>query len=169
MRWSVILIALLLLAVGCARPTRTPTLTVDWPRYLGTWYELARFDHRFERGLAAVSATYSLRDDGRIAVVNAGHRGGVDGPRSEARGRARIVAPDELSVTFFWPFSGAYRVLALDPGYRWAVVGSDGPDYLWFLHRAPRASAAEWAAMEAAARRAGYDLAGLIRVEQPAP
>lgn len=155
---------------GCAARAPAPPagLAVDWTRYLGTWYELARFDHRFERGLVAVSATYATLPDGRIEVLNAGRKERLDGAVSSARGTARITGPASLSVTFFWPFSGDYRVLALGDGYRWAVIGSSTRSYLWFLHRAPQASPADWAAMEDAARRAGYDLGGLIRVEQPA-
>ena len=138
---------------------------VDWQRYLGTWHELARYDHRFERGLQAVTATYSMREDGRIRVLNAGHRGSPQGERSEAEGVARIVGSNELSVTFFWPFSGAYRVLALGPDYRWAVVGSSGDGYLWYLHRQPQATPEDWSAMETAARTHGYDTGRLLRVE----
>jgi len=154
---------------GCAARAPAPPadLAVDWQRYLGTWYELARFDHFFERGLVATTATYSTRPDGRIAVLNAGRKGALDGAAKQASATARITGPAELSVTFFWPFSGDYRVLALDADYRWAVVGSSTRSYLWFLHRAPQAPAADWQAMERAARDAGYDLAPLIRVPQP--
>ncbi|HAT11876.1 MAG TPA: lipocalin [Planctomycetes bacterium] len=155
------------LAACASRPAPVADApTVDWQRYLGTWYELARYDHRFERGLQAVTATYSMRDDGRIRVVNAGHRGSPQGERREAEAVAKIVSGNELSVTFFWPFSGDYRVLALADDYRWAVVGSSTMAYLWFLHRAPHATPADWTAMEQAAVHAGYDLSGLIRVEQ---
>jgi apolipoprotein D and lipocalin family protein len=169
-RWTLLGgIAAMLLAGCAARAPQPPAgLAVDWQRYLGTWHELARFDHGFERGLVAVTATYAMRPDGGIAVVNAGRRGTLDGTPSSATGRATIAGPASLSVTFFWPFSGDYRVLGLDPGYRWAVVGSSTMAYLWFLHRAPQASAEDWAAMEAVARTAGYDLGGLIRVAQPA-
>ncbi len=154
------------LAACASRPAPVADApTVDWQRYLGTWYELARYDHRFERGLQAVTATYSMRDDGRIRVVNAGHRGSPQGERREAEAVAKIVSGNELSVTFFWPFSGAYRVLALDPAYRWAVVGSSSDGYLWYLHRQPQASPEDWAAMEAAAQARGYDTSRLLRVE----
>ncbi len=159
----------LFMLAGCAEraPQPPPGLTVAWPRYLGTWYELARFDHRFERGLVAITATYSTRPDGRITVLNAGRIGTLDGKPKSASATARITGPATLSITFFWPFSGDYRVLALDPEYRWAVVGSSSRDYLWFLHRSPQAAVADWQAMEHAATDAGYDLTGLIRVVQP--
>jgi lipocalin len=155
---------------GCAAraPVPPPGLRVDWPRYLGTWRELARYDHIFERGLVAVTADYALLPDGRISVLNAGRKATLDGKPSSARGTARIAGPATLSVTFFWPFSADYRVLALAEDYRWAVVGSSSRAYLWFLHRSPKAPPADWAAMEQAATAAGYDLAPLIRVAQPA-
>jgi len=159
-----------LLLSGCAAraPSPPPGLIVDWPRYLGTWYEVARFDHWFERGLVAATATYSTLPDSRISVLNAGRKGMLDGKLKSAEATARITGPASLSVTFFWPFSGDYRVLGLAEDYRWAVVGSSTMSYLWFLHRSPQATAADWAAMELVARSAGYDLSGLIRVQQPA-
>jgi apolipoprotein D and lipocalin family protein len=159
----------LTIAACAARAPAPPAgLVVDWDRYAGRWYELARYDHGFERGLVAVTADYAKLPDGAISVVNAGRRGTLDGTPKRAEARAEAVGPAELSVTFFWPFSGAYRVLALDPGYRWAVVGSSTRGYLWFLHRSPQADPADWAEMEAAATALGYDLAPLIRVQQPA-
>lgn len=160
-------LGLALAACSARAPAPPPGLVVDWQLYAGRWYELARYDHGFERGLVGVTADYTALPDGAIRVVNAGRRGALDGPEKRAEARAEAVGPAELSVTFFWPFSGAYRVLALDPGYRWAVVGSSTRGYLWFLHRSPQADPADWAAMEAAATALGYDLAPLIRVQQP--
>ncbi len=160
------LLALIMGACAARAPEPPAGLTVDWPRYLGRWHELARFDHTFERGLVGVTADYATLPDSRIEVLNAGRRETLDGKLSQARGTARITGPASLSVTFFWPFSGAYRVLALGDDYRWAVVGSSTRSYLWFLHRDPQATPTDWAAMEAVARDAGYDLAGLIRVPQ---
>ncbi len=141
---------------------------MDWARYAGTWHELARYDHGFERGLVAVTATYTALPEGQIGVVNAGRKETLDGPRKQATASAEVTGPATLAVTFFWPFSGDYRVLALDPAYRWAVVGSSTRAYLWFLHRQPQAPAADWTAMEAAAVAAGFDLTPLLRVAQPA-
>lgn len=161
------LLSLILSACAARAPAPPPELRVDWPRYLGLWHELARFDHVFERGLVGTTATYGTLPDGRISVLNAGCKGSLDGARTTARATARITGPATLSVTFFWPFSADYRVLALADDYRWAVVGSSTMSYLWFLHRAPQAPAADWAAMEAVAKSAGYDLAQLLRVAQP--
>lgn len=159
-----------LILSGCAARAPAPPsgLVVDWPRYLGTWHELARFDHFFERGLVAVTADYALLPDGRISVLNAGRKATLDGKPASARGTARITGPATLSVSFFWPFSADYRVLALAEDYRYAVIGSSSRSYLWFLHRSPQAPAADWTAMEQAAQAAGYDLSALLRIAQPA-
>lgn len=108
-------------------------------RYLGTWYEIARLDHFFERGLEAVSAEYSANPDGSIRVVNRGYDP-VKAKWKEAVGRAVFRGPrDEarLKVTFFWPFSGAYNVLVLAPDYSYAVVCGPNRSYFWILARAP--------------------------------
>ncbi len=159
--------ALVLASCTERAPAPAPGPVVDWTRYLGTWYELARFDHRFERGLVAVTADYFRASDGALRVVNAGRRETLDGPLKSASASAKVTGPATLSVTFFWPFSGEYRVLALADDYRWAVVGSSTKSYLWFLHRAPLAPTADWTAMQESARSFGYDLSGLIRVPQP--
>lgn len=109
-------------------------------RYLGTWYEIARLDHRFERGLTQVTATYSLRDDGGVRVFNRGYNE-AKSRWSEAEGKAYFVGePDigRLKVTFFWPFYGAYNIIALEPGnYSYALVIGNNTKYMWILARKP--------------------------------
>jgi apolipoprotein D and lipocalin family protein len=109
-------------------------------KYLGTWYEIARLDHSFERGLDKVSATYSLREDGGLKVVNRGFEL-KDQKWTEAIGKAYFVeTPDigRLKVSFFGPFYGAYTIIALDkPSYNYALV-TGGKDYLWILSRTPQ-------------------------------
>ena len=129
------------LLAGCAASTADIPAVKDLEldRYLGKWYEIARLPHRFERGLDFVRAEYSLDPDGSVKVVNSGFR------NSEARtavGRAVLKHPGakatgELRVSFFRPFYGAYRVIELDPEYRYAVVTGSTRDYLWILSRAP--------------------------------
>ena len=113
-------------------------------RYLGTWYEIARLDHRFERGLTRVTAEYSAIGDGSILVVNRGYDARKDRWR-EARGIARFMGPPDvasLKVAFFGPFGGAYHVIALDrENYRHAMVTSSSRAYLWILARRPRLDA----------------------------
>jgi apolipoprotein D and lipocalin family protein len=157
------------LAVGCA-PQRPPPVTVaavDLPRYMGTWYEISRYDHWFERDLVAVTATYALLPDSRISVVNQGHKTTLDGPVQTATATAWAVAPAQLKVRFFWPFAGDYWIIGLDPSYHWAVVGTPKRDFLWFLHREPDPPAADVAVMRAVATTAGFDLTPLQPVPQP--
>ena len=109
-------------------------------RYLGTWYEVARLDHSFERGLTRVTAHYSLRDDGGIRVVNRGYDP-ESGKWREAVGRAYPVGPPDvgrLKVSFFGPFYAGYNVIALDKDdYRYAMVSGPNRSYLWILAREP--------------------------------
>lgn len=115
-----------------------PVSDFEADRYLGTWYEIARLDHSFERGLSRVTAEYSRRPDGRIGVVNRGY----DAERGQWRSIEGVAdfAGDEdvasLNVTFFWPFSGAYNVIALDrEDYSYAMVTGSNRSYLWILAR----------------------------------
>lgn len=109
-------------------------------RYLGTWYEIARLDHRFERGLTNVSANYTLRDDDGVRVVNRGFRTKT-AEWEEAIGKAYLVdAPDvgQLKVSFFGPFYGGYNILELDiEDYQYALVAGPDRSYLWILARSP--------------------------------
>lgn len=140
---------------------------LDLDRYLGTWYEIARFDHRFERNLEGVTATYSMRDDGKIKVVNQGYKGSLDGELDTAVGKAKFTSdPGKLKVSFFWFFYGDYFVLELDPDYRWVLIGSSSPNYLWILSRTPQLDeATKQHILDKAASR-GYDTSKLIWVKQ---
>ena len=110
--------------------------SVDLNRYLGYWYELARFDHPFERGLEYVMAHYSLREDGKIDVLNTGIK---DGRAEDAKGIAKTTSvPGLLRVSFFGPFYSDYYILDLASDYSYSVVGSSSPKYLWILSRTPQ-------------------------------
>jgi len=152
-------------------PVDTRTVDdLDIERYLGTWYEIARFPHSFERNLVGVTATYSLREDGKIKVVNRGYRRSLEGRPSKAVGKAKIPDkndPARLKVSFFLFFYGDYFVLELDEDYRWAMVGSSSPDYFWILSRTPQMDRETLGMLLENARRRGYDLDRLIMVEQP--
>jgi apolipoprotein D and lipocalin family protein len=122
-------------------PEGTQTVTgFELDRYLGTWYEVARLDHRFERGMSNVTANYSLRDGGGVSVVNRGYVAAKD-KWSEAKGKAYFVgAADvgQLKVSFFGPFYGAYNILELDKvDYQYALVAGPNRNYLWILARSP--------------------------------
>jgi apolipoprotein D and lipocalin family protein len=115
--------------------------SVDLARYAGRWYEIARFPNRFQRiALHNTTATYTLRPDGKVTVLNECRTS--EGRLKSAKGTARVAnakGPNtKLKVTFFWPFSGNYWIMDLDPEYRWVVVGEPGRDYRWILSREPR-------------------------------
>lgn len=124
-------------ALGCnAREfDNTPVAGLDLGRYLGRWYEIARYDHRFERGLQYTTADYSMTKGGKVKVVNSGVR---DGKAKVSTGVARVTGQQGLlRVSFFRPFWSDYRVLMLGPDYEYALVGSRSQDYLWILSRSP--------------------------------
>jgi len=143
---------------------------LDMQRYLGRWYEVGRFQHRFEKTLVGVTAEYSLRRDGRIKVVNSGFRDDLNGPYREAVGVAWLPDPRRpaaLKVRFFWPFSGDYLVFGLEEqAYSWALVGDNSRRYLWFLARTPQVSKDVFETMKQIARDQGYELSGLHEVPQ---
>ena len=148
---------------------KTVVKELEIEKYLGTWYEIARYDHRFERNLVGVSATYSFRPDGKIKVVNAGYKGSLDGPRSEAIGKAKIPdpqVPSKLKVSFFWFFYGDYWVLELEENYQWALVGSDKDNYLWILSRTPQMEDDLYQKLLNKLYSRGYDVKKLIKIPQ---
>lgn len=159
----------LLVALACARSAGPPPRTVervDLARYAGTWYEIASFPTRFQRGCTGTTASYGLRDDGRVSVRNRCIR---DGEERGIEGVAWPVDPSNarLKVRFFWPFAGDYWVLALDPDYRWALVGHPDRDYLWILSRTPRLDDALYDALVAKAQAQGFEVSRLVRTPQP--
>jgi apolipoprotein D and lipocalin family protein len=178
MRGSVRSIATLLLALSLMActglPNRVePVSDFDLQRYLGTWYEIARLDHSFERGLSRVTAEYSLREDGGIKVINRGWSD-ADQKWSEAEGRAYFVdSPDvgHLKVSFFGPFYSSYAIFGLDhQDYQYAWVSGYKTDYLWLLSRQPQVSDALLEAFRLRASQLGFDTDGLIYVShEPVP
>jgi apolipoprotein D and lipocalin family protein len=159
----------LLVLGGLAACTGTPTGVepvqgFNLARYLGTWHEIARLDHSFERGLTHVTATYDKRKDGGVSVLNRGFDP-VKDKWKEARGHAYFLqGPDvaSLKVSFFGPFYGGYHVFALDPDYRWAMVAGPTKDYLWILAREPQLPPDVLANLIEIAGNAGFDTGSLI-------
>jgi apolipoprotein D and lipocalin family protein len=137
-------------------------------RYLGTWYEIARLDHRFERGLSDVTAEYSLRDDGGVAVLNRGYRADK-GEWDEANGKAYFVEDADvgrLKVSFFGPFYGGYNVIDLDKqDYSYSLVAGPDRSYLWLLARSPDIDPETVAKLVARAESLGFPVDELIYVE----
>jgi len=161
----------LLLISGCVGVPEgiEPVQNFSLDKYLGKWYEIARLDHSFERGLSSVTANYSLRPDGGIKVLNRGFSAEKNRWK-EAEGKAYFVeSPDQgyLKVSFFGPFYGSYIVFELDhEGYKYALVSGPDRSYLWILSRAPEISPELKARLVKTASTAGFDTGKLIFVEQ---
>ena len=152
---------------------RLPPLTVvpqlDLSRYLGEWYEIASIPQRFQRGCVGTRATYSLRDDGRIAVTNRCFDKTFDGRQRQAQGiaqRPHAHAPGKLEVSFFRPFWGDYWVLELGPDYGHAVVAAPSRDALWILSRTPALPAPLLQQICARLRAQGFEVARLRQTPQ---
>ena len=142
---------------------------VEINKFLGVWYEIARFPHSFERNLVGVTATYSLKKNGNIRVVNQGSKNTLDGKHKKAKAFAKIPnanEPGRLKVYFFWPFGADYLILDLDKDYQWALVGSSSPNYLWILSRTPEMDQALYKAIVDKAKSLGYDTTKLELVPQ---
>ena len=148
-----------------ARPVENFTLD----NYLGKWYEIARLDHSFERGLSNVTAEYSLRDDGGVRVINRGFKTS-DNKWEEAEGKAYFVddsSTGKLKVSFFGPFYGAYNVIALDKeAYQWSLVVGPNTDYLWILSRTPVLDQVIVEQLLSQAKSYGFNTEELIFVDQ---
>ena len=143
--------------------------SLDLDRYLGLWYEIARFPNRFERDCAGVTAEYGLRPDGRISVLNTCRKGSPDGPVKTAEGVAEVVAPGKLTVSFVpWsPFArGDYWVLHVDPAYSVAVVGEPSGRTGWILARDPAPDPAKYDKAISVLQTMGYDTAQMQLVAQ---
>jgi len=169
-----------ILIIGCAPSTTVrdnlPPLTtvprVDLSRYMGTWFDIASFPQSFQKGCHASTATYTLRDDGLVTVVNRCRKGGLDGPWDQATGVARVTDPAtgaRLKVSFFRPFWGDYWIIDLDPEYRYAVVGHPSRDYLWILSRTPSIDPAVYQRIIERLKALRYPVERLRQTPQPPP
>jgi apolipoprotein D and lipocalin family protein len=162
---------------GCAtRPVGNPLVPepakqVDLQRYLGRWYELGRYEVRFEQDCEGVTADYSLRDDGLVEILNTCRAGAPGGPARSAKGKAKVLAGSgnaKLKVSFFGPFYFAdYWVLDHAEDYTWSIVGEPSGRYLWILHRDPTPGDAEWTALIGRARALGFETAMIRPTRQP--
>lgn len=155
----------LLAACGATNKVNNSTVqTVDLNRYLGHWYEIAKYDHHFERDLEFAMAHYTLRDDGKIDVLNTGIK---DGRAKDAKGIAKTTGvPGLLRVSFFGPFFGDYRIMMIDKNYQYALVGGSTDKFLWILSRTPQLDETTLSLILAEADRRGYDTRKLIWVKQ---
>lgn len=142
----------------------TPIPSIDLDRYMGKWYEIARFDHRFEKGLDNCTAMYEYNENGTVKVTNTGWNGE---DWKESIGKAKTTAtPALLRVSFFGPFFSDYRVLMLDADYSVALVGGSNDKYLWILAREPELDGAVLDSVLKEAQRRGYNTNNLVWVNQ---
>jgi apolipoprotein D and lipocalin family protein len=143
---------------------------VKLERYTGTWYEIARYPHRFQEGCVASKALYELGRDGKIQVYNECRQGSPEGAVRSVRGKAKVVDPvtnAKLKVTFFWPFSGDYWIIDLGEKYEYAVVGHPSRKYLWVLSRDPEMEESVYRGILEKLEKQGYDSRRLMRTPQP--
>ena len=164
-----LIITLTLAACSTAPPEGIrPVTSFDLNRYLGQWYEIARLDHVFERGMSDISANYQLQDDGSVKVINRGYNTQRQ-VWKEAIGRALFVGDSDtasLKVSFFGPFYGGYHVIALDQqSYRWSMVSGPDRDYLWILSREKTLPAEVREQLVSQAQALGFATDKLIWVE----
>jgi apolipoprotein D and lipocalin family protein len=167
-----------LVATGCATTTtdrlRLPQLEtvahVDLSRYIGTWYEIANFPQIFQRGCTATTASYTLRGDGDIDVLNRCRKESIDGEEKSAIGRAHVVdlsTNAKLTVSFFRPFWGDYWIIDLADDYSYAVVGHPSRDYLWILSRTPSMDPGLYEGILRRLAAQGYETSRIVRTLQP--
>ena len=146
-----------------------PVKEFDLDPYLGTWYEIARMDHKFERDLSNVTAEYRLKEDGGVRVLNRGFNT-VKSEWEEAEGKAYFVEDPtvgQLKVSFFGPFYASYNVIVLDQeDYQWSLVTGPDKDYLWILSRTPALDPSITSELVLKARSLGYKTDELIFVSQ---
>lgn len=176
MKYGLLLVSILALGACNSMPVGNPNApepakAVELERYLGKWYELARYENRFEKGCEAVTAEYAKRDDGLIKVLNSCRKGAVDGEKETAEGKAKIVEDSngaKLKVSFFGPFFfGDYWVLDRAEDYSWSIVGEPSGKYLWILTRDAVPGKVKREELVTKAKALGYDTSLLVFPKQP--
>jgi apolipoprotein D and lipocalin family protein len=176
-KWMYCALGLLALVMGgCLAKERDPMKpletvdAVDLERYAGQWFEIARYHHRFQEGCVGSRATYTLRNDGKITVVNECYEKSFSGKSRSVKGKAWITdrkTNARLKVSFFWPFAGDYWIIDLGRDYEYAVVGHPDRKYLWVLARAPEMDEEVYQAILKRLQKQDYDTTKLIRTTHP--
>ena len=166
---SALSVLLLILTACTGKPDGVVAVKdFELDRYLGKWYEIARLDHSFERGLSNITAEYSLRDDGGVKVINSGFSK-EDNEWQQAEGKAFFVDETDsgyLKVSFFGPFYGSYIVFELEKkDYQYAFVSGPDTSYLWLLARTPQVDEKVIAQFVKRSQELGFDTSKLIYVE----
>lgn len=174
--WGNTLIFCALFLVSCATVPKystkdiQPVDEVDLTKYAGKWYEIARLPNSFEKELVNVTATYELLPNGKVRVINEGYKISATGKHNIARGKAwrpDPKVPGVLKVSFFWPFSGSYKIIELDKkDYSYAVVTSDTKKYLWILCRTPEMDSELYNKLVNFVKDKGFEVSNLLKVPQ---
>lgn len=165
------LVALATLTVGMTERELRVVPRVELARYMGRWYEIARYPNRFQSGLVGVIAEYQLDNDGNIRVINTGHKDRLGGAVKRSTARAWVTCDESRAkwhVQFIWPFRADYWIIDLGDNYEYAVVGQPSRDHLWVLSRTPTLPDETYNAICERLRRQGYDPRRLERTPQPA-
>jgi len=142
---------------------------VDLERYMGAWYEIARYPNSFQKGCVGSKATYTLLDDGKVSVLNECYDKSFSGKLRSAKGKAWVIDKKtnaKLKVSFFWPFAGDYWIIDLDDDYSYAVVGHPRRKYLWILSRTKEMDEDVYEAIVSRLRDKHYEVSGLIKTLQ---
>ena len=167
-QFTILLVSATILLGGCGSDEPLPTEQIDLEKYMGTWYEIARLPNSFEKGLKCVTATYELKDNGKVNVLNRGHKISDPTKVKDANGTAWLPDPattGQLKVRFFWPFAGDYYIIRIDEGYEHVLVGDPSRKYLWILSRTPSPDQATVESYLKAARQQGFDVESMEWIE----
>jgi apolipoprotein D and lipocalin family protein len=161
-----ILIGMASISYGSAAQDLPTAEKVDLRKYTGTWYEIARLPNSFEKGLECVTATYTLKENGKIRVLNKGYSA-KKGKYQTAKGTAWVpdkAFPGRLTVTFFWPFSGNYYIISLEEHYQYALVGDPSRKFLWVLARSKSLDESIYSELLDQAKNLGFDTNSILRI-----
>jgi apolipoprotein D and lipocalin family protein len=164
-----ILLTIMLFSSSNAQKVLNVMTDIDLKRYTGTWFEIARLPNSFEKKLKCISATYTLRNDGKITVLNKGNYIADPQKSSSANGVAWLPdksVPGKLKVQFFWPFSGNYWILDLAKDYKYVLVGEPSFKYLWILAREKTISEQTYQMLLQKAQNMGFNISNIIKVDQ---
>ena len=171
MKKLLIYLSLIIFLTNCSddmKPLNTVD-HVDIDKYLGKWYEIARLPNSFEKGLICCTADYSMREDGKITVLNSGHPDKNPEKVETAKGKAWLPDKDvtsKLKVQFFWPFRGDYYIFHLDDDYQYVLVGAPNRKYLWLLSRTPAIEDALFNELMEIAKTNDFDISTIYKTPQ---
>lgn len=167
MKKTLVFMSMIILLFSCGSTEELATVEkVDLQKYAGTWYEIAKLPNTFEKNLSCISATYTLKENGKINVLNQGYNT-KKGTWKDITGTAWVPDPEipgQLKVRFFWPFSGDYYIISLADDYSYALVGDPSRKYLWILSRNQDLSDSVYSNLLAIAKDKGFDVDAVEKV-----